>query len=57
MFNKSMKSIFRPSSPSLINEMDPALVSESKVLPISLEQTIKEGFYELKQKFKDVGDQ
>ena len=35
-----------------MHEADPELVSESKILPKELEQEIKEGFYELKQKFK-----
>jgi hypothetical protein len=57
-FNNSMsmistKSVFRPHSPSAIHAKDPKLVSESKVLPQSLEQEIREGFYELRQKFKD----
>ncbi len=38
-----------------IGPQDPDLVCEAKVLPISLEQEIKEGFFELRQKFKAVG--
>ena len=52
-FNKSTKSILRAASPSQVHELDPELITESKVLPQNLEQTIKEGFYELKQKFKE----
>lgn len=48
----STKSVFRPHTPSAIHAKDPRLVSESKVLPLSLEQEIREGFYELRQKFK-----
>ena len=34
---------------------DPELVCKDRELPASIEDEIKDGFYELKQKFKDVG--
>jgi len=51
----SHKSIFKPASPSQIHELDPELVSELRMLPRQLEHEIKEGFFELRQKFKQEG--
>lgn len=51
----SNKSIFKPASPSQIHELDPELVSELRMLPKQLEHEIKEGFFELRQKFKQEG--
>jgi hypothetical protein len=45
--------VFRPASPSQVNSLDPELVTELKILPVELEKKIKEGFYELRQKFKE----
>jgi len=36
-----------------VNSLDPELVTELKILPVELEKKIKEGFYELRQKFKE----
>jgi len=35
--------------------LDPELVCQERILPSSIEEEIKEGFFELKQKFKDSG--
>ena len=35
--------------------MDPDLYVAEKTLPHNIEEEIKDGFFELKQKFKDVG--
>jgi len=35
--------------------MDPDLFVTEKLLPTNIEEEIKDGFFELKQKFKDVG--
>ena len=51
---KSNKSAFRAASPSQVHSLDPELVSELKILPSDLETEIKEGFFELKQKFKET---
>ena len=34
---------------------DPELICQEKQLPDNIEEEIKDGFFELKQKFKDVG--
>ena len=34
---------------------DPELICTEKQLPENIEEEIKDGFFELKQKFKDVG--
>ena len=34
---------------------DPELICTEKKLPSNIEEEIKDGFFELKQKFKDVG--
>lgn len=35
--------------------LDPELIRRDVVIPSKIEEEIKEGFFELKQKFKDVG--
>jgi hypothetical protein len=35
--------------------LDPELVCQERVLPATIEEEIKDGFFELKQKFKDAG--
>lgn len=38
-----------------MHPMDPDLLVKERSLPINIEDEIKEGFFELKQKFKDAG--
>lgn len=55
MTNQSSKILFQLPPQHQKHPLDPDLVYEQKFLPLNLEQEIKEGFFELRQKFKSAG--
>ena len=54
-FDQSFKSTKSKLVDQSIHPKDPELVCTEKQLPENIEEEIKDGFFELKQKFKDVG--
>ena len=54
-FDQSFKSTKSKMVEQVGHPKDPELVCTEKQLPENIEEEIKDGFFELKQKFKDVG--
>ena len=54
-FNKSFQSTSSRVMEQARHPQDPELICTEKQLPDNIEEEIKDGFFELKQKFKDVG--
>lgn len=54
-FNQTVRSNSSRVIEAAAHPKDPELVCTEKVLPESIEEEIKDGFFELKQKFKDAG--
>ena len=54
-FNGTMRSTNSRVMEDKAHPRDPELVCTEKPLPENIEEEIKDGFFELKQKFKDVG--
>ena len=54
-FEQTLRSTSSKIMEDKAHPRDPELICTEKPLPENIEEEIKDGFFELKQKFKDVG--